>query len=393
MYIATKKNCYSSALQPKQPSKQVKMKKSQGVQYKNIVGANHFYTGLKLYEKGQRREARVHFEIASTLNHADAYCYLAKMAHPKQLEERIQLYSQAGELEHAEALYKLGELYEEKQMQADNSHGQQSIFFTASETIGEPTLEAISCYERAGELNHKDAYARLDYLYRSGCYGLEVDEEKANTYRSKAAKLGHVRSLLSLGGLCSAQKAIEYYSQAAENGSIQALFNLADIYKTGIGVDCDIYKALDYYCKANKPFHKKYRLIGEPLDRDMQETQVGKEMVDLLNDLDRDGGVLGIKQTHEKEIDRCIAELEQEAAEDYYAAEYALGVIYENGRGGIEVDMDKAIGHYERALKTGHRDAAYTLGFIFQMGKGVPVDIEKAFSYYEKGGVLICMDE
>lgn len=362
------------------------MKKSQDVQYKNIVGANHFYTGLKLYEKGQRGEARVHFELASTLNHADAYCYLAEMVHPKKLEEKIQLYSKAGELGHAEALYKLGQLYEEMQKQLDNAYGQQSIFMSPSETIEEPTLNAISCYQRAGEMNHAEAYARLGDLYRYGCYGLEVDEEKANTYCFEAAMLGHIRSLLSLGGRSSGQKAIKYYSQAAEKGSVQALFELGNMYKNGFGVDCDIYKALDYYYKANKPFHKKYRSIGEPRDRDRnnQETQLGKEMVDLLNDLDRGGGVLGITQSHEKEIDRCIAELEREAAEDDYEAEYSLGVIYENGRGGIEVDMDKAIAHYERALKTGHKNAAYSLGFIYQMGRGVPVDIEKAFSYYEK---------
>jgi TPR repeat protein len=386
MYIATKKSCYCSVLQSKQPSKQVQMKKSQGVQYKNIVGANHFYTGLKLYENGQRREARVHFELASTLNHAEAYCYLAGMAPPELSDKKVQLYSQAGELGDAEAFYKLGELYEKKQNHAYNAHGQLSIYMGPSEGIGEHALEAISCYERAGELNHRDAYARLDDLYRTGSYGLEIDEEKAKIYRSKAAKLGHVQSLLYLGGQCSGQKAIEYYSQAAEKGSIQALFKLADIYKTGIGVDCDVYKSLDYYAKANKPFHKQYSSVGEPRDRNRnnQETQLGKEIVDLLNDLDRDGGVLGIKQTHEKEIDSCIAELEREAAENYYDAEYYLGVIYENGRGGVEVDMNKAIGHYERALKTGHREAAYTLGFIHQMGKGVPVDIEKAFSYYEK---------
>jgi TPR repeat protein len=78
------------------------------------------------------------------------------------------------------------------------------------------------------------------------------------------------------------------------------------------------------------------------------------------------------------------------AAEQKYApAEYALGVMYDEGLG-VSQDYRQATSWYKKAAEKDHVEAQYNLGFNYYHGLGVPQDYSEAhkwFSLSGKGGV------
>ena len=64
-------------------------------------------------------------------------------------------------------------------------------------------------------------------------------------------------------------------------------------------------------------------------------------------------------------------------------AQYALGLLYEHGRG-TEKDYAKAREFYEKAADCGDPWAQNNLGFLYSHGKGVDQDTEKAMEWYRK---------
>lgn len=65
-------------------------------------------------------------------------------------------------------------------------------------------------------------------------------------------------------------------------------------------------------------------------------------------------------------------------------AQFDLGKCYESGRG-VDVDLEKAFKWYEIAANSGHSKAQYKLGIFYQLGLGLgfPNDYE-AFKWFEK---------
>lgn len=63
----------------------------------------------------------------------------------------------------------------------------------------------------------------------------------------------------------------------------------------------------------------------------------------------------------------------------------ALGQIYENGGNGVDSDSSESLHWYARAWNEGHLvEAGLALGRIYYLGKIVPKDYDRAFSYYSR---------
>jgi TPR repeat protein len=64
---------------------------------------------------------------------------------------------------------------------------------------------------------------------------------------------------------------------------------------------------------------------------------------------------------------------------------YSLGIMYEQGRGGLPKDASQAVSWYRKAADAGDSDAMYALGTIYEQGRGgLPKDIPQAVSWYRK---------
>jgi TPR repeat protein len=66
------------------------------------------------------------------------------------------------------------------------------------------------------------------------------------------------------------------------------------------------------------------------------------------------------------------------AREGRSAADFALGLIYEEGRGGIAQDLPEAVQRYRSAADNGHGAAQLFLGRMYRDGRGVPADEAQA---------------
>jgi len=87
-------------------------------------------------------------------------------------------------------------------------------------------------------------------------------------------------------------------------------------------------------------------------------------------------------KSHE-ELLHELCKMYKHTAEVYQdpASYYKLGSCYQYGRG-ANINMRKAIVHYDTAARMGNWKAQYHLGDCFRFGYGVSVDHDTAFKYY-----------
>ncbi|MGB1308209.1 MAG: hypothetical protein ACPG6B_04820 [Oceanihabitans sp.] len=234
---------------------------------------------------------------------------------------------------------------------------------------------AISYFNKAKDLDYKDAYYYLSHIYYTGI-GTKVDYKKAYKYAKQGYDLGSIPSTYQLGkylangtgvnkskseanrlfqksfqikwfkdqyrknqfafhayaiaymysngygGVQEDQEiALLWYKQAAEGGSLTGMGNLAVQYETGEGVPVDKYKATQIYRKAAD--------LGHP------------------NSMSN------------------------------------LGVSYENGNG-VSVNIEQSIYWYKKACEYGSPEGYKKLGRLYIDGEKVTQDVELGLSYYKK---------
>lgn len=88
------------------------------------------------------------------------------------------------------------------------------------------------------------------------------------------------------------------------------------------------------------------------------------------------------------DVPRGLALLEAAAGEGNSLAQYSLGLIYREGRGGLVADGPKAVRWLEKAAAQGHAVAMYDLAIMLRDGAGVPVDGKASLGWLEKASAL-----
>jgi TPR repeat protein len=181
-----------------------------------------------------------------------------------------------------------------------------------------------------------DHYYRGQYLLDEGKFSDAVSEFK------KAATLGNVRAMVSLGDLyregryaikigpgapkpfeSNYQQALYWYEKAAASGSAGAMGHLGNMYLKGEGVAPDELKALYWFEKS----------------------------------ADESDNAEGMK---------------------------LIGDVYHEGQGAVAQDQQKAVYWYEKAAASGSAGAMRQLGDMYHKGEGVPPDELKALDWCKK---------
>ncbi|GBC02723.1 hypothetical protein RclHR1_04780010 [Rhizophagus clarus] len=158
---------------------------------------------------------------------------------------------------------------------------------------------------------------------------INVDKQKAFELYQKAANLGNIYGITSLGycyqhGIGTSinkQKGFELYQEAASIGSSRGMCNLAFCYGHGIGTSVNEQKAFKLYQKSANL-----------------------------------GNICAINN---------------------------LGTCYYDGIG-IDIDKQKAFELYQKAANLGDSSAQYNLGLMYENGKEVKKDINQAIYWYNK---------
>ena len=186
-------------------------------------------------------------------------------------------------------------------------------------------------------------------------------------------------------------KAAYWFRKQAELDNPTGCFNLAILYIKGAGVEQNIEQALYWMKKAaengdedaRSHVEKYTRIIELQKNADEGDTQA---MADLAEELMAIGTAIGEdpEDDSQKGYYRKSVDLAKEAeVAGVPSAQWILALAHEFGRG-VEMDLDKAVGYYQRGADLGHAGCQYNLGNLYLRGERVPEDKEKGFALYMK---------
>jgi TPR repeat protein len=266
-------------------------------------------------------------------------------------------YQTAAELGDADGLHALAvEMLEDVKKSNYNGVDRKSkLSEKESRIIG----EAVEHLKLAVDMDHAEAMVSLGQLYESGWPGVSSNLREAASLYGLAAELGSAKGqnkygyMLYTGRGCDAdfREAALWFKKACAQGESNAWNNLGLCYEIGRGVPRDLGEATACYTKASDMGHSSghnnlaYMLIKEvvALGPKAAESKV--------------------------KLNRAIRLLHSAAEKEVVDAYYHLGTIYEHGLHMGTTDTPLAISYYKKAADStkGHAKAAYRLASIFSL--------------------------
>ncbi|XP_048459791.1 death ligand signal enhancer isoform X2 [Rhincodon typus] len=217
------------------------------------------------------------------------------------------------------------------------------------------------------------------------------------TSNLQGAANSSVSSILNIIGLKNMKAkdydmAFSYFMVAANQGYSKAQYNVGVCYELGKGTVKDIKKAALYYSYAAAQGHNmaqfrwaQYLLHVKPekQTRDTQEAvgQLEKAAKSGLKEAQAYLGVFFTKEPH-KDLYQAARYLMMASESGDPASHYNLGICYEKGWG-VMMDLRQAAELYQKAAALEHADAQCALGVLYQQGLGgLPVSFSKAIELY-----------
>ena len=319
---------------------------------KNLVPENEANRGME--------DAVSYYERAAREGYAEAltklgYMYEQGIYYKEDKKEAAKYYTRAAEQGDALAINYLGLYYYKQGLDPGTAEQSRDRFLQ----------KGAELFKKSRELGCARAANNLGMCYEQGA-GVEKDFEQAFVCYKEAADKGYAQGMFNLGYLylrkAKANKLMEYYEKAAhwlrcainaDNQLVDGYFYLGFLFEKGLGVDHDFQTAFNYYRHAAQLNHP----------------QACKRCGDMLysgHDL------LAPDKSEAMKYYNKAAELGDPDAHN------ALGLIYENGGDGIEKNDELAFQSYLKAEQLGCADASVNLALMYENGQYVPQDSEKA---------------
>ena len=88
----------------------------------------------------------------------------------------------------------------------------------------------------------------------------------------------------------------------------------------------------------------------------------------------------------EKSNAKALEYLQLAAANGNKLAQFDVGSLYNDGKGGVPMDKARACDLFEKAADQGHEKAMHNVAFCYQVGVGGKKDEQKAIKYYTQAG-------
>lgn len=242
--------------------------------------------------------------------------------------------------------------------------------------------------------------------YNTGCCNFPNDVERAQKIANEvidqvkqSALLGDEMAAFLLGNAYQSglgldqdyKKAIEWYRKSAETGNNDAMYDLGWMYESGYGVTQDDEKAAECFRKSAEAGNTNglYTLammyeVGLGVTKDCEKTvelyrkaaNIGdRESMCRLGILYKEG--------------RCVTQNDEKAAEWYLKSAEAgnmvamtkLARMYQEGGRDVAKDYSKAKYWFHKASEMGDSLAMLLLGLMYKKGEGVTQDHKQAFRF------------
>jgi TPR repeat protein len=244
--------------------------------------------------------------------------------------------------------------------------------------LEESDTSKINSCEKAISLNPK--LLRLQYQYAMGLLS-EEKELDAAAWFLKAGDNGHAYSQLAvgifysdgIGGLQDYKLALKWFQKAAEQGVSEAYFHMANMYEKDDRTGMPQNNSLNLLIKAGEGGYipAQNRLCRLYFDGTWQVSQDLEKAAAWCQ-----SGSWKKLKTISKDTPRKIKEGALEAA-------YRLGLLYENGHGGVGKDLKKAREQFRWSGKKGHKKAYTRAATFWENGIGGKADFKEAFKIYK----------
>lgn len=287
-------------------------------------------------------------------------------------------------------------------------------------TVTGPLLEGVRALEELAQRNNSDALLVLAQMNFYGNFTHPKNFETAFDYYHQLANISgnssaqHMLAFMYSTGIGGAverdqARALLYYTFAAEQGHTRAEMTVAHRHHSGIGTTKSCETAVKYYKRVADEAVAWYR--SGPLGG-MSWVQEAYRIADETGGVYGEGASvssagINAKQTHPNSgayasIDDIIEYWDLISQKGDFKAAFNLGRVYYDGQRGLEPDYDLArkyfymvtskywkkgrvVESYKHGLdKMAGRAAGY-LGRMYLRGDGVPVDLERAKFWFDRG--------
>lgn len=340
----------------------------------------------------------------------------------KEVKRSHELFHLAAEQDYFPALYLLAEIYEQgKEVVKDekkarvlylkalaNTQVPNEIQAEINYRLAKMTLEgrggnedlkrAFELFDLASKKGHLRSQCQVALMVAEG-FGVPREDKKACELLLPFAKPGgDAEAQCQLGimyeegrGVPPDQiKARELYQLAAFQGNAEAEWRLAWMYKFGRGnvneggIAKDEKTAFELFCSAAKKGHRgaQYHLAGlNKNETKINETKTNE--LELKEEVAETYYKLGIMHERVLKDDKQAFEFYRLASDRKHAkAQYLLGKMHAEGRGGLLKDLKEALRLYQLAVELGDPDAQFALGEMVENGVEVKQDDAAACQLY-----------
>lgn len=329
---------------------------------------------------GKYRKALKFYKMAAEQGHVRALSILDELdkdVAEESLHKDLKLYKRDVEQGSAEAQFKLGKLHE-----------------NGSDDVETDTKKALKFYMLAADKGHREARFSIGLLYENGSDKIEKNMKNALKFYKMAAEQGHVQALSILDELdrdvfAKPHNPMKLYKRAVEQGDAEAQFSLGVLYENGRDeVEKDMKTARKFYKMAAGQEHVEAQFrLGVLYEKYFKDPRKALTFYKKANDHDQwypaairaladmDEGVFVKPYKALKLYKRAV---EQDDAE----AQFSLGLLYENGRGGAKKNAEEAFTFYKMAADQWHPDALLAVAKMYADGTGVKKNQGEANRYY-----------
>jgi hypothetical protein len=242
--------------------------------------------------------------------------------------------------------------------QKGDARAQYALALRLRSEEGGNITQSLNWQRQAAMGGYAEAQYGLGLLFANGQY-LARDTDRARDWFQRAAAQGHVAArlaLLSLGDSAAPQKvaAVAVPEPApvpvAKPEPLPQVVPVAEPTKLAAR-------------EPEKPAEPEIAPAA-PSEADPDNVPAASDGMDLTG------------------VDPIVVKQSAEAGNKN--AQLMLGTMYEDGLGGLPVDLRDAAHWYEKAAQQGYPKAQYNLGLLYEDGRGVKQDYKKAAYWYEK---------
>jgi TPR repeat protein len=266
--------------------------------------------------KAEQGDVNSQFQMGERRNNPDSF---------GAYQAAVMWYTKAAEQGHAEAMLKLGGIY--------NTGGQSLV---GRWSVEKDYKEALKWFTKAAEKGNSDAQNNIGIYYE---YGKEVPQDY--------------------------KEALKWYTKAAEQGNAYARMNIGHLYRDGLGVP-----------KSDSEADKWFMMTES------------KELIALRNAANKGDANAQFKLAeHYDKITwgEALYWYAKAAQQGNPGAQNNLGLHYVDGKG-VQQDYKIALDLYTKAAQQGMKEACYNIGLLYHFGYGVPQSDTEAEKWFAKSG-------